>query len=156
MPKRPRIGDIVELRTSQGLAYAQYTHKHTAPPVYGELIRVLPHIHPSRPCSFADLVSQKELFFVFFPLGSAVRRNIVTLVGNMEVPDRCREFPLFRTGFRAPDTGRVDKWWLWDGKREWPIGELTPEQRELPVRECINDTLLVERIVSGWLPQQEV
>jgi hypothetical protein len=38
----PKIGDIVEIETSDGLAYVQFTAKHTTPPVFGELVRVLP------------------------------------------------------------------------------------------------------------------
>ena len=40
--KRPRIGDVVEISTPRGLAYAQFTHKHDAPPKFGALIRVAP------------------------------------------------------------------------------------------------------------------
>jgi len=41
-------------------------------------------------------------------------------------------------------------WWLWDGEKEWKIGELQPGMNALPPRAIINDTLLVERIVSAW------
>ena len=34
------IGDVIEIVTSKGLAYAQLTHRHTAPPRYDALIRV--------------------------------------------------------------------------------------------------------------------
>lgn len=37
---RARIGGIVEIPTKNGLAYAQYTHNHTEPPKYGQLLRV--------------------------------------------------------------------------------------------------------------------
>jgi hypothetical protein len=40
--KRPRIGDVVEISTPRGLAYAQFTHKHVTPPKFGALIRVAP------------------------------------------------------------------------------------------------------------------
>jgi hypothetical protein len=46
MPKRaservrPQLGDVIEIETSQGLAYAQYTHEHREPPRYGSLLRI--------------------------------------------------------------------------------------------------------------------
>lgn len=46
-------------------------------------------------------------------------------------------------------------WWLWDGVNEWPIGKLTKEQKHLPFNEVWNDTLLVERIESGWTPETD-
>jgi len=41
MPRRVKIGDIIEIPTSKGLAYAQYTHNHKQRPHFGALIRVL-------------------------------------------------------------------------------------------------------------------
>ena len=35
--KRPRIGDVVEIVTPKGLAYAQYTHNHKGRPHWGHL-----------------------------------------------------------------------------------------------------------------------
>jgi hypothetical protein len=54
-----------------------------------------------------------------------------------------------------PSTGKVKVWWLWDGEREWQVGELTEEQRGLSFREVWNDTLLIERIESGWTPETD-
>jgi hypothetical protein len=44
-----RFGDIAEIKTSIGLAYAIYTHRHTQPPKYGALIRVFDQLYQSRP-----------------------------------------------------------------------------------------------------------
>ena len=44
---------------------------------------------------------------------------------------------------------------LFDGVNEWPIGKLTKEQKHLPFNEVWNDTLLVERIESGWTPETD-
>ncbi len=151
--RRPRIGDVVEIETPRGLAYAQYTHKH---PMWGGLIRVLPGLYSERPADFAGLVEAEEQFSVFFPLGAAAARGIVKIVANAPVPARKRAFPLFRDGVQSPTTGRVETWWLWDGEREWRIGRLRPEQRDFPIREVWNDTLLIERIVEGWRSRDEV
>lgn len=95
--KRLMLGDVIEIPLSRKrLAYAQYTHYHRDPPVFGHLIRVLPKIFRKRPDSFADLVQQQERFYTFFPAGPAVHRGWVTIVAHEEIPERCRPFPLFK------------------------------------------------------------
>lgn len=150
MPK-VALGDVVEMPTPQGLSYLQFTHRH---PIYGELVRVLPGLYDERLDSFEDVVARRARFCTFFPLQAAVAKGIVAVVANEEIPAEARPFPLFRTGL-VNSEGRVENWWLWDGDREWPVGKLTDEQRHLPIRGIWNDTLLVERIVSGWTPESD-
>ena len=145
----PRLkpGDIVEIGTARGLAYAQYTHRHA---MYGALLRVFGTFYSERPSSFADVTAQEPAFHCFFPLGAAVHREIVTIVGCEPLPMGAQALPLFRSGVVDPATGRVAMWWLWDGQKEWRVGDLSSEHRALPVRGVWNDTLLVERIEQGW------
>ena len=42
----PRTGDVVEITTPNGLAYAQLTHDH---PEHGAVLRILPGLYESRP-----------------------------------------------------------------------------------------------------------
>ena len=143
------VGDIVEINTQNGLAYAHVTHEHKQ---YGSLLRVYNRTYSARPDPIAAAVSCDPSFSCFFPLKHAVRRKIVSVVGQADVPPAARYFPTFRTG--VPDrSGKVRVWFLWDGSNEWRVGDLTPEQRRLPILGVINDTLLVERIESEWRPQ---
>jgi hypothetical protein len=152
--KRPRIGDIIEISTPHGLAYAQYTHRHDSPPKFGALIRVFSGTHHVRPSAFADLVHTEPQFVTFFPLGTACYRGIVRIVSNEPVPEKAAAFPTFRSA--TPDTeGRVHSWWLWDGKKQWRVDLLTTEMRRFPIRGVWNDTLLVERICSGWRAEDD-
>jgi hypothetical protein len=152
MAKRTSIGDVIEIPTARGLTYAQFSHKHSQ---YGALLRVLPGFHELRPVDLADLVRQPESFVTFFPLQAAVSRNIFEVVVNCPVPDFARPFPLFRSGVVDPATQRVKVWWLWDGEKEWKVGEITTEQRKLPLRGIWNDTLLIQRIEEGWTPSND-
>ncbi len=93
---------------------------------------------------------------MFFPLGAAVHQGMFAIVGHEDIPERCRPFPLFKDGIEDTKTGRVSVWWLWDGEREWRVGELTPDQYNLPIRATLNDTMLIQRIVEGWSPADEV
>lgn len=151
MPKRLSIGDIIEIPTTKGLAYAQYSHKHKQ---YGTMIRILDGLFESRPEDFAQLVKRKPKFVTFFPLGAAVNREIFYIVGHAEVPDEAKPFPIFRSG--PPDRdGKVHNWWLWDGEKEWMVGHLSDEQRRLPIRSIVNDTALIYYIESGWTPESD-
>ena len=153
MRKRPRIGDIIEIKTRGGLAYAQFTHKV---PRYGALIRVLPGLYDVRPAAFKELVNLEERFFIFFPLGAALYRGLVTVVSNETIPERVQKFPLMRKPGMIDRSGKVLNWWLWDGQREWPVSALSPEQQKLSIASILNDTLLIERIEMGWLPEANV
>lgn len=148
---RPRIGDIVEIPAGERLAYAQFTHKH---PVYGALLRVLPGLHDERPIKFDCLVSQDNQFVTFFPLGAACNRKIVTVVAHELIPRHSKEFPVFRTCVKTKN--RRGPYWLWDGEREWQIGDLQPGMEHWPIRGVWNETLLIERILEGWRHEFDV
>ncbi len=150
---RPKIGDVIEIQTPRGFAYAHYTHEHQRTPKYGALIRVLAGIHAARPELFENLVAQAPQFITFFPLGSACARRIVTIVGHEAIPCASQAFPLFRASMRTPKG--YGPWWLWDGTKEWKVGRLEPGMEQLPIRGVINDTLLIERIVKGWRHEHE-
>lgn len=152
MPKRkakPVIGDVVEIATPQGLAYAQYSHDSER---LGTLLRILPGLYRERLGDLAAVVALPERFFTFFPLAAAVSQGIVHIIGHQPVPDRARSFPLMRmTGARDKRGGVLD-WWLYDGNREWRIGQLAPGQEQLSIAAIWNDTLLIDRIMSSWTP----
>jgi hypothetical protein len=126
-----KIGDVVEIKTTKGLTYAHYAHKHKQ---YGALLRVFERFYDVRPNGFSELVNSKLAFVCFFPLSAAVDLALVSIVGNTPVPLEAQEFPTFRAGVIDPSTRKVGVWWLWDGQKEWRIGELSTEERRLPIR----------------------
>ncbi len=160
----PRIGDVVEIATPQGFAYAQLTHDI---PLEGELLRILPGLYASRPTDLAALVQQRERYVSFYPLRLALRSHYVTVVGGCEVPEvaivgpfaipaRNRPVPLFRAiggPGRHPVTGKINCWWLWDEERRWRVEGLTEKQRDLPVDGTPSHPDFIDNIVSGWAPR---
>jgi len=151
MATKARVGDIIEVETKLGLSYAQYTHKH---PEFGELIRVIDSVFQARPSDPRALSETETKFVTFFPLSAALRRGIFEIIGHADVPRECQKFPLFREGVADPKTKTVgNNWWLWDGTKEWRVGKLTSEQWKLPILGIWNDTLLIERIEAGWMPE---
>jgi hypothetical protein len=147
---RPHIGDVVEIASSGGRARAQYTHKH---PTFGAVLRVFAPGWPESisPDRLADWPVQ---FTTLFPLSQACARGIARILGTAPLPAAARAFPIFRAAIPQALANGPKTWWLWDGDREWRVGALAPEQRALPLREIVNDTLLVERANSGWQPEQ--
>mgnify|MGYP003468209960 len=143
---RPKIGDVIEIPLSCGFGYALYTHKH---PVYGALLRVARGIFPGCPSNLVPLFQTPCQFTTFFPLGAGCSRKLVRIAANVQIPPEYQPFPMFRAGI-ADSSGHVAIWWIWDGTKETRAGALTPEISCMPSRSVINDTLLAERIESGW------
>jgi hypothetical protein len=144
------IGDVIEVPTSKGLAYVQYTHEHSSHPVFGSLVRVLKGFYKERPSkeALAELVKQSHRFQTFCPIHHAVSHGNFELVGNFPVPECAREFPIFKSTAASPksDLKKVI-WWLWDGEKEWKVGELSEEEmRKYPIRGVYNNTGLVGAI----------
>jgi hypothetical protein len=150
-----QIGDLVEVKTKKGFAYALYTHSHDKRPRFGAMLRLFDELYPSRPANLNAIVSGRVRLSIFFPLQAAVDRGLVEVIGRVSIPKSLQTFPIFRTGMVNPQTKKVDSWWLWDGEHEWRIGELTPEQRTLPIRGVWNDTILIQRIEEGWSPDND-
>lgn len=98
MPKRIRVGDVVEVATSNGSAYAHVSHIHREErAAYGPLLRVLPGFFLKRPAQLVEVVAQDSAVLMFSALSAAVRNGICEVVGNVPVPEKYREFPVFRT-----------------------------------------------------------
>lgn len=146
----PKIGDVVEIKTPKGLAYVQYTAKHTAPPVFGELIRVLPGLYDSPPVDFSALANEKERYFVFTPITFACRKKWATIVSNEAVPAWAQGVPVMRMANRTGPDGKGSDWYLWDGVDVSPANNA--DIRDLSIAEILGHEILVDRLAEGWLP----
>ncbi|MDF9756706.1 hypothetical protein ACVWY1_004276 [Pseudomonas sp. TE6288] len=144
MAKKVKLGDILQVLTSEGVAYAQVTHKH---PEYGFLIRVLPGFHAQPPSDYTALADAEPQFSVFFPVQSAVNQGLLTVVGNVPVSPVLQALPTFRARAGGPG-GSL---WLWDGEDEVRLDRgLTAQEQYYPVRGIISAPLLVQRIEQGY------
>jgi hypothetical protein len=150
MAKRPTVGDIIEVPTSDGFAYALYTHDHDLKPHFGALIRVLDGRFAERPASFAVLLEKPPRFSVFFPLAAALSRGLVQVVAHAPVPAGLQPFPIFKTHADADATSESKDWWLWDGRREWHVERLSADEKCFPYLQLVNDTTLIDLIESGY------
>jgi Regulator of ribonuclease activity B len=151
----PKIGDIVEINTPKGLAYVQYTARHTVPPGFGDLVRVLPGLYKTRPSDFSVMAKKKENYFIFTPLGLACRRKQAVIVGNEPVPSWARGIPLMRMANRFDENGKGHDWYLWDGVRTWPATGKPEELNKVSIASIWGHDVLIDRLAEGWLPSDD-
>lgn len=151
--QRATPGDVFEIATKRGLAYAQFTHRH---PQYSQLIRVLRGVFDTRPDDLSALVSADAAFVTFFPLDGASKKGVVELVAHYPIPPEALAFPVFRTGIPDRTTRKVATWWFWDGEKEWMVGSITEAQRSMPIRAILTLPTLVDRIEAGWTPARDL
>jgi hypothetical protein len=150
MTKKAQVGDIFEIVTPNGRGYIQCIGRHHS---RGELIRVLRPLLEERPPQFGDMTRQPERFLTYFPLTAAKSRGIVQWVGNEDVPPNPRVPPAMRSpGKINPHRRVVESWWIIEGDREVLVESLTDEQKKLSINAVINDTLLIEHLVTDWSP----
>ncbi|MGH8417288.1 MAG: hypothetical protein ACRER8_08385 [Pseudomonas sp.] len=144
MAKKVKLGDILQVLTSQGVAYAQVTHKH---PEFGFLIRVFPGFHNKQPKNFSAVVQGEPQFSAFFVVQSAVNQGLLSVVANVPVPERLQVFPTFRSRNGGPG-GSI---WLWDGEKACRVErDLRSNEMEYPTEGIISAPLLVERIEKNY------
>jgi hypothetical protein len=128
-----KIGDVIEIQTSKGLAYVQYTHEHKGPgTIWGSLIRVLEGFYKTRPSNkeLAEIVNKPHRFQTFCPVHRMVNIGDWERVGNFPVPEFAQKFPIFKNCHHTPEIKPEDKnWSLWDGEKSWRVGKLSLEEQ---------------------------
>ncbi|MCT4938882.1 hypothetical protein [Pseudomonas aeruginosa] len=144
MAKKVKLGDVLQILTSQGVAYAQVTHKH---PEFGYLIRVFSGFYDAQPEDFSAVVSSPVQFSAFFVVQSAVNQGLLSVVANTPVPVSLQVFPTFRSRNGGPG-GSI---WLWSGGDAVRLERcLLPEELTYPTEGIISAPLLVERIENNY------
>jgi hypothetical protein len=150
MAKRAKIGDVVQILTSKGVAYAQFTHKNQR---FGSLLSIFEGFYATSPKDYSEVVRGKPQFHAFFPLQAALDEGLLSIVANVPVSDCNYEFPRFRTRVVAPD-GQCGPWWIWDGEHEVMLDrELTASELRYSLRGIISAPLLIDRIEQGYKPE---
>lgn len=144
-------GQVYGINTSKGVAYFQY---HSRNKLMGPLIRVLKGEYTKRP-DVSLLVKDETRFWTFLPVDALLRAKTIESCGVFDLPVHAKDFPLFRAGLRDKE-GKVSSWWFWDGEKEWQAGDLSEEQKKISIRSILNDTMLIKRIESGWLPENDL
>jgi len=141
-----RIGDIFEINTPKGKGYLHYVYKDK---LMGDLIRVLPGLYSERPDNLSELAKSKERYMIFFPLSAAYKKKSIEYAGRLDLidfvkPGYMRDTHIVRgdfLGWHIIDTNTIHR---------QLVKNLTIEQGKLSPWGIWNDTLLIERLVTGW------
>jgi Domain of unknown function (DUF4259) len=152
---RLKLGDIVEIYTSRGLAFAQYVNRHTKLPNYGTLMRILPGIFPERPLDFEPTVNAEGSYCCFWQISSDLAGGKIQIVANVAIPKQHRKMPLFKWGMLTLRTGGVSDWEIWNPKvrKLRPIAQLSEEQKDFPILDFVSLEDVTMRIENGWHPR---
>lgn len=144
MARKVRLGDILQVLTSRGVAYAQVTHKH---PEFGFLIRVFNGFYNEQPKDFSVVVDCEPQFSAFFVVQGAVNQGLLSVVANVPVPESLKVFPTFR----SRNGGKGGSIWLWSGGESIRLeGGISSEELKHSTRGIISAPLLIERIENNY------
>lgn len=144
-----KFGDVFEIKTSTGFGYFQCVKEASATDV--EVIRVFNNIFSSaEDVNFESLVNEDQLYFLQFPLKYAVKKKCVRYVGNYGVPPHVTVPRYYRTMHKIGT--KFICWHIVDSEtlERRSTVELSDEERLLSPWGSWNDTLLAERMASGW------
>jgi hypothetical protein len=147
----PKIkkGDVFEIVTSKGMGYFQCVQE--TPANECELIRVFKGVFPNEEAANIDkLVTDDAAYFIQFPLKYGVKKKVIRLVENYDVPANLIVPQIFRTKHIV--RGEFIAWHIVDCETlmRKSVKQLTDDQKKLSPFGMWNDTLLAERIANGW------
>lgn len=143
---RPKPGLAFSLVCDLGFAVGLVTHDL---PKIGSLVWIAKPTFDEQPTQEQVRDINQWRWPVLFPLAAAIRRNLVTPLGSIEVPPDKKAFPTMRSGNKKmgwiafTQVGGIRK----------RLGAATDPS--LPIYQVVNDTALKEMIVSGWVPEDE-
>lgn len=144
--KKIQLGDIFEIETSKGLAYLQYVWQDK---LTGEMIKVWGQFYASRLTDFQEMVSDKERFIISFPVAAGMRKGIIKRVGNLPIVGFVKpSFMRTKHSIRGEFLG----WHIVDTEtlQRSLVVSLNSSQIQLSPWGIWNDTLLIEKLESGW------
>jgi hypothetical protein len=159
LTKKPKIGDIIEIETTAGLAYLQYTHEDRD---MGALVRILPRLHSKRPADFEALAKEKELYFTFYTLDHAIRKKWVSVVSNQPVPEFAKPLPTMRHPGMNDRFGKPEWWIILQAgtpltldflRKARKLPFLTRDQEKLSINSLWSHPSMVSRLTQGWTPE---
>lgn len=110
-------------------------------------------MYQQRPVDIEKVVALDEQYLIFFPLKAAYRRKIVDRVDHVSAtnyvkPVYMRDTHWVRGEFRGWQIVNLET------RQTDNVQTLTPEQKKLSQIGIWNDTLLRERLESGWTLEQ--
>jgi hypothetical protein len=143
------IGDIFAIDTPKGVGAFQYVGFDER---LGELIGVFGFTASDEVSAERETRQSEFTFYTFFPLAAALRKRLVRKIGDR--PGTSAHSPPMRAPGRIDVANkRILDWFVYENGTVLHVSDLSPEQRRFSPRGIMNDTLLIHRIMTGWLPE---
>ena len=141
------LGDIFEINTAKGKAYFQCVKIDK---LNCDTIKVFNQLYDERPSSITSLLHVPDYYFIGFALGAALKRKLVEKIGNIPLPTNFESPKYMRS--KHVVRGQFLGWHIVDTKtlKRQFVERLSSEQKQLSQWGTWNDTLLKERLESGW------
>jgi hypothetical protein len=141
------LGDIFELDTAKGRAYFQCVKIDK---LKWDTLKVFNKLYDERPLSTESIIKVGDHYFIGFALSAAFKRKLVVKIGNIPLSNDF-ELPQYRR-IKHIVREEVLGWFIVDittWKRQF-VEVLSLEQKKLSPWGVWNDTLLKEKLESGW------
>lgn len=145
--KKIELGDVFEMKTDKGNnIYIQCVEIPDDIRNEVELIKIFYDLHQNQPSEINSIIDG-DFFYNRFPLKAALRKKIVTKIGNSPLSNDFESPKYYRT---ENDFG--EGWQIVNAKTWYrdTVSTLSDEQKKLSPWGSMNDTLIIERLESGW------
>ncbi|GAA5497653.1 hypothetical protein Rhal01_03853 [Rubritalea halochordaticola] len=137
--RRPKVGDVIEVPANGGYYYGVVSHRHD----YGDVLRIINKCHALPLKDIPAFEAASDMITLQCIFKGELTNGSLKKVGKIALPEKLRDFPLFRSGTPNHKTGKVEVWWLWDGENDIRIGELSEEQKQLPRAGALDNEAMV-------------
>jgi hypothetical protein len=98
--KTVQAGDVFQILTSEDICYGQVTHTH---PEWKFVIAIFREFFSAPPEYLSVVIAKQPQFVTTFLIQDAVRQGLFALIANLPVPERLRQFPIFRSTENSKD-----------------------------------------------------
>ncbi len=143
-------GDVFTVETPRGKALVQLLGipiKNTFP-----MIRVLPGLFTSIPTNIEEVVRQKGLNFIQYPVYHEERRRYIKFIGNYDIPSDL-VWPRFMRTFNRNSTTGIVHWTISDlqiTNRRYRVFKLSDEEKRLSPYTVPGKDHFIELLSNGW------
>jgi hypothetical protein len=149
VPKRPKPGDVVEIRVGERFAYGVFLGKHS---LLGDSMWLIRGVFDEQ--KGVEIASnQPDGFIVFYSVSASVRDGRLQMIGHYSgaippVP------VLVRLRANVSPAGKTLQWNISDGvSQNFGRSDLSTAERALPIGSIWNYLSLVHNIETGWSPE---
>ena len=145
-------GEVFQVSLTNGYGFVQCVKE--AAKTECEIIRVLPGIYGEKDIHIIEkIVETKELFFLQLPVKYAIKKKLLRPMGKFPVPIDSKAPRFFRTE-HIIGTDFVC-WHIVDSEtlQIRSVKNLSPEEKKLSEWDIISIPDLVEKIETGWTPE---